>query len=79
MAVGTLDISIDEVFKNKTGKAISNCVISDPKPSLNNILHGKIYPQNIPSILVCHELCLESLGPSDYILDLCAAPGGIIL
>jgi len=47
--------------------------VGPPLPPLNGILTGKMMLQNLPSTLVPHILDLQ---PQQFILDMCAAPGG---
>ncbi|CAH1790954.1 unnamed protein product [Owenia fusiformis] len=42
-------------------------------PSLNNLLPQLIFAQNLPSIVCSHVLDPK---PGEYILDMCASPGG---
>ena len=64
-----------EIFNCRQGLAAEGIQMSSMKPSLNGLLPGVIFPQNIPSMMVAHELNLE-LKPEHLILDMCAAPGG---
>uniref|UniRef100_A0A7S2ZNZ9 SAM-dependent MTase RsmB/NOP-type domain-containing protein n=4 Tax=Rhodosorus marinus TaxID=101924 RepID=A0A7S2ZNZ9_9RHOD len=42
-------------------------------PSLNGVMEDKIYLQNLPSAVVSHVLDPQ---PGEYVLDMCASPGG---
>ncbi|XP_022248504.1 putative methyltransferase NSUN6 isoform X2 [Limulus polyphemus] len=44
-----------------------------PSPSLNGIMEERLFLQNLPSVVCCHVLNPQ---PGDWVLDMCAAPGG---
>ena len=77
VGIGFLANYPEEIFKLRSGLAVRVDMMHSPKPCLNNILVGTIYPQNLPSVLVGHELLVDDLESDSCILDMCAAPGGI--
>lgn len=62
-----------EGFQNASGLAVEISETFINNPSLNNILQGKVFVQNLPSIVCGHVLDPQ---PGDMVLDMCAAPGG---
>lgn len=73
---GTSVKSRAEIFKTDkpTGVAIKMTQTSSGCPSMNDLeLTGDFMLQNLPSILVGRVL---APNPGDFVLDMCAAPGG---
>ena len=72
---GVSCMSKKEIFRVNTGLAVKDitCAIGSPLPPLNGVMQGEIYLQNLPSMVVGHAL---KPVPGEYVLDMCASPGG---
>lgn len=70
---GTTMMSRAGIFRVLQGVAISMCNRVFDLPSLNNVLEGEIFLQNLPSIIAAHALDPQK---GERILDMCSAPGG---
>jgi hypothetical protein len=78
LGLGTMKCSRCEIFNQSTGIAVSMSLEPSERvgpllPPLSGVLSDKMMLQNLPSILVAHALNPQ---PGDFILDMCAAPGG---
>ncbi len=73
---GVAEIDGSEMGSGKRGLAVRVEVTAYKVPSLRELpeyTEGLIYEQSLPSMVVSRVLDPQ---PSDYILDMCAAPGG---
>ncbi|GAB2284905.1 hypothetical protein Dimus_019358 [Dionaea muscipula] len=70
---GTSVLSRAGIFRALEGEAIRVTSRVFDLPSLNNVLEGEIFLQNLPSIIAAHVLDPQK---GERILDMCAAPGG---
>lgn len=74
IAHGTTKMARTEMFRAQRGLAVTSIVrVCSDAPSMNGLLNGKIYVQNMPSTVVAHVLDPQ---PGEYIIDMCSAPGG---
>ena len=78
LGLGTAMCSRSDFFRQSSGVGVvmstqSNHRAGPNLPSLNGILEDKMMLQNLPSIVVGHALDPK---PNEFILDMCAAPGG---
>jgi methyltransferase NSUN6 len=78
LGLGTMKCSRREIFSQSSGIAVSMSLEASERvgpllPPLCGVLTDKMMLQNLPSILVAHALNPQ---PGDFILDMCAAPGG---
>jgi hypothetical protein len=78
LGLGTMKCSRCEIFSQSSGIAVSMSLEASERvgpllPPLSGVLTDKMMLQNLPSILVAHALKPQ---PGDFILDMCAAPGG---
>lgn len=72
---GEIKMTRHDIFKKMINCGTAVCVTQRKVnvPCLNNILQGRIFLQNLPSILTCRVL---DPRPGELVLDMCAAPGG---
>ncbi|XP_071495613.1 tRNA (cytosine(72)-C(5))-methyltransferase NSUN6-like [Diadema antillarum] len=73
---GTAVMSRHDIFVATATPSGTAVVMTEPVfdcPSLNGVLPGQIFLQNLPSIVAGHVL---SPRPGEAVLDMCAAPGG---
>lgn len=74
IAHGTTKMARTEMFRAQRGLAVTSIVrVCSDAPSMNGLLSGKIYVQNLPSTVVAHVLDPQE---GECILDMCSAPGG---
>ncbi|XP_076349190.1 tRNA (cytosine(72)-C(5))-methyltransferase NSUN6 isoform X2 [Tachypleus tridentatus] len=64
-----------DIFKVSSPRGLAVRIIKRicPSPSLNGIMEERLFLQNLPSVVCCHVLNPQ---PGDWVLDMCAAPGG---
>lgn len=79
LGIGTSACRRSEFFSKSSGTAVKMSPFQEHRagpilPPLSDVqLSGKVFLQNLPSILVGHAINPQ---PGDVILDMCAAPGG---
>ncbi len=76
LAEGEAQISCEEAVKNRRGlfiKTFKNLYKAPPVRELEIWRRGLIYPQSLPSMITSRLLAPEK---NDFIIDMCAAPGG---
>ncbi|KAF1326972.1 Methyltransferase nsun6, partial [Globisporangium splendens] len=74
IAHGTTKMARTEMFRAQRGLAVTSLVrVCSDAPSMNGVLNGKVYIQNLPSTVVAHVLNPQE---GECIIDMCSAPGG---
>uniref|UniRef100_A0A6V1QKU6 SAM-dependent MTase RsmB/NOP-type domain-containing protein n=2 Tax=Heterosigma akashiwo TaxID=2829 RepID=A0A6V1QKU6_HETAK len=74
LGTGTMAVDRAAAFQTMRGLAVRMAeVVGGDAPPLNGALPGRVYGQNLSSMVVAHVLQPQ---PGETILDMCSAPGG---
>eukprot|EP00898_Chlorokybus_atmophyticus_P002505 jgi/Chlat1/3255/Chrsp22S03435 len=73
LGIGRAQLTRAQIFGSMSGIAVIMERRVFNLPSCSGLLHGKMYVQNLPSIVAAQVL---GARPGERVIDMCAAPGG---